>query len=613
MRETTFIGQNEEKWKEAEALLQGKPDDPDRAAELFVQVSDDLSFSRTFYPNRSVRSYLNDLAKRLYFQIYRYPHASKGRMLHFWSMELPLVLYSARRDLLLSFLVFWGAFGIGVLSSALDPDFASQILGADYVEMTKSFIESGDPMAVYKQMGAFDMAFGITANNLYVAFLSFILGIFYTIGSFFVLLRNGIMVGAFQYFFIQEGLFLESFLTIWIHGTLEISAIILAAGAGITMGRGIAFPGTYTRGQAFRHAARRGLKIMLGVVPILVLAAFFEGFLTRYTETPDVLRGLFIGSCLVFVVVYFVWVPRRIAAAFGSKLEREAEVVSEQENVPDLSRIRSTGELFNDLFFFLRRGMPFVLRGALAAAGLFCVLLLLSGIKGVLLFDPGSGIWASISSLKQIYAHPFVPWAYLVNIPVLAVFSAWMLPRLFGKTAVAGTLVTSSIKLLIPATMLVVLLHSIAQGMYYAGSLAIPVLLLWIIVLALEPGMSFWGIVRLWRVLRVSLTRVVLLFVLLSAVGAFFFSLLDTALVWMFFDLIGWVIQLPEVQMEHFSAISQLFITYFFQYVAFAFLFSGFGLCYYTLLEIAEAGGLYRRIQEISIKRQIRGLEQESL
>jgi hypothetical protein len=65
--------------------------------------------------------------------------------------------------------------------------------------------------------------------------------------------------------------------------------------------------------------------------------------------------------------------------------------------------------------------------------------------------------------------------------------------------------------------------------------------------------------------------------------------------------------------MEHFSAISQLFITYFFQYVAFAFLFSGFGLCYYTLLEIAEAGGLYRRIQEISIKRQIRGLEQESL
>ena len=73
------------------------------------------------------------------------------------------------------------------------------------------------------------MSLGIAFNNLYVACLTFVLGVFYAIGSLFVLISNGIMVGVFQYFFIQQGLFLESFLTIWIHGTLEISAIVLPA------------------------------------------------------------------------------------------------------------------------------------------------------------------------------------------------------------------------------------------------------------------------------------------------------------------------------------------------------------------------------------------------
>ncbi|HRJ14532.1 MAG TPA: stage II sporulation protein M, partial [Saprospiraceae bacterium] len=265
MRETNFIRQNREKWKQFEQILDGQNKDAEKLNELFVQVTDDLSFSRTFYPNRSVRVYLNGLAQRAFSLIYKNRRTHRNRFLHFWTEELPQLMWEARRELALSFGIFALSMLIGALSSAMDSEFVNVILSEEYVEMTKRNIESGDPMAVYKGRGQLSMSMGITVNNLMVAFLTFATGAFFTLGSIVVLIRNGIMVGAFQNFFIERGLFWESFLTIWIHGTLEISAIIIAGAAGITVGKGLVFPGAYRRMQAFQRSARRGLKIMVGI------------------------------------------------------------------------------------------------------------------------------------------------------------------------------------------------------------------------------------------------------------------------------------------------------------------------------------------------------------
>jgi len=89
------------------------------------------------------------------------------------------------------------------------------------------------------------------------------MGAIYAIGTVFILIKNGIMVGAFQFFFYEQGVFLESFLTIWIHGTLEISAIVIAAAAGLTMGKGLVFPGTLTRMQAFQMTLFEGFLFLL--------------------------------------------------------------------------------------------------------------------------------------------------------------------------------------------------------------------------------------------------------------------------------------------------------------------------------------------------------------
>ena len=71
MRERKFIEQNKQKWREFERTLESNRKDPDKLSNLFVQITDDLSYSRTFYPNRSVRVYLNNLAQKVFYSIYK--------------------------------------------------------------------------------------------------------------------------------------------------------------------------------------------------------------------------------------------------------------------------------------------------------------------------------------------------------------------------------------------------------------------------------------------------------------------------------------------------------------------------------------------------------------
>ena len=117
------------------------------------------------------------------------------------------------------------------------------------------------------------------------------------------------MVGTFTTFFHQQNMLGEALLAILLHGTLELSSIVVAGAAGLAMGNGWLFPGTYGRLTSFRMGARRGLKIIIGTVPLFIIAGFIEGFVTRHTEIPDAVRLSFILMSAVFVIFYFVVLP----------------------------------------------------------------------------------------------------------------------------------------------------------------------------------------------------------------------------------------------------------------------------------------------------------------
>jgi uncharacterized membrane protein SpoIIM required for sporulation len=354
MKETSFIQQNKEKWQDLETLLKEKQKDPDQLSELFIQVSEDLSYARTFYPNRSIRVYLNNITQAIFFNVYKNKKTRWTDIAFFWKEELPYVVYHSRKELSIGLAIFAISMLFGIISSVKDPAFAERILGNSYIEMTNENIASGDPMAVYKKMNQVDMFMGITLNNLRVAFMTYILGLFFSIGSISILMYNGVMVATFQYFFYAKGLFWESFLTIWLHGTIEISCIILAAGAGIRLGSGLLFPGTYTRLQAFRISGMNSLKLILGLAPLICLAGFIESFITRYTSTPDWIKALLIVASGLFIAGYFIVLPL-LKARKGfhpslrpDRLESSAPIVFDQRKIYD------NGSIFKLTFILLR-------------------------------------------------------------------------------------------------------------------------------------------------------------------------------------------------------------------------------------------------------------------
>jgi len=313
MREAAFVKQNKDKWLKFESVLSNNIEiNPDELSDLYIEITDHLSYAKTFYSKSNTERYLNQLASQAHQKIYKTKKESKNRIISFFKTEFPLMFYNHHRELLIAFLVFSLFVIVGAFSAATEGDFVRSFLGDGYVNMTLQNIEEGDPMAVYKERGEFNMFLGITINNIKVALMAFAYGLLLGIGSLYIMLQNGIMLGSFQYFFYEQGLLWESARTIWIHGTIEISVIIIAGCAGLVLGNGMLFPGTFTRLESFKRGVKNGLKILISTIPFFIIAGFLEGFVTRHTEMPDWLAIVIIGGSLLLILFYYVIYPRQL-------------------------------------------------------------------------------------------------------------------------------------------------------------------------------------------------------------------------------------------------------------------------------------------------------------
>ncbi|MCM8570718.1 stage II sporulation protein M [Gramella jeungdoensis] len=310
MREAAFVKQNKDKWVKYESLLQNNRSlSPEQLSDIYVELSDDLSYSRTFYPKSNTTRYLNGLTSVAHQKIYRSKKESGNRLIIFFIKEFPSEFHKYQKQLLLSFLIFAVFSLIGAYSSSADAAFVRSIMGDAYVNMTLENIANNDPMAVYKKASETDMFLGITINNIRVSLMAFAFGILAGIGTIFMLMQNAVMLGSFQYFFYDKGLLWESARTIWIHGTIEISVIIVAGCAGLVVGKSMLFPGTYSRLKSFTMGVKDGLKIVVSTIPFFIIAGFLEGFVTRITSMPDWLAILIITGSLALILFYYVYYP----------------------------------------------------------------------------------------------------------------------------------------------------------------------------------------------------------------------------------------------------------------------------------------------------------------
>ena len=311
MREVAFIKQNKEKWLDFEQAIFGKSiKNPDEMASLYIHLVNDLSYAQTYYPKSKTVVYLNYLASQIYQKIYKTKREEKNRFIYFYKTEVPLLVYQYKRYLLYAFVLFFACVGIGVVSAKYDDNFVRLILGDHYVNMTLDNIKDGNPVAVYKSGSNWGGFIAITLNNLFVGLKCYIYGIFGGIGTFWVLIQNCIMLGSFQYFFYQQGVFWESVQGIWIHGSMEIFAMVVEAGCGFILGASILFPRTFSRLNSFKIGFKDSLKIFLGTVPFTIAAGILEGFVTRYSlEMPNWLNVFIILSTLSLISFYFLIYP----------------------------------------------------------------------------------------------------------------------------------------------------------------------------------------------------------------------------------------------------------------------------------------------------------------
>jgi len=325
MREAAFVRQNKEKWIAFEkAINLGSNTNPDELANGYIQLTNDLAYAQTYYAESKTLLYLNGLASQAHQKIYKNKKESSNRIIDFWLTEFPLFFKQYHKTLGIAFLIFIIAAAIGSLSALNDATFVRLILGDAYVNETLNNIAKDDPAAIYKGGSEIGGFLGITINNIRVAFLAFSFGVITSIGTGYILFSNGIMLGAFITFFYNKGVFFQANKQIWLHGTIEISVIIIAGCAGLIMGNSILFPKTYSRRISFMKGAKDGLKVVVSTLPFFIIAGFIEGFITRYTDMPNWLAFLIISSSLFLIIYYYIAYP----IILNKKYERQLHTIA---------------------------------------------------------------------------------------------------------------------------------------------------------------------------------------------------------------------------------------------------------------------------------------------
>ena len=582
-------------------------------SDLFIEITNDLSFAKTYFPNRSVKVYLNNLAQKVYTNVYKTRKEHRNRIVKFWKDDLPLIMYESRKELLISFLIVLVCSLIGAFSSYHDDSFAQHILGDSYVEMTKSNIENGDPMGVYKDGDPIEWFIFIAQNNLRVAFLTFAMGILFGVGTGFILIRNGVMLGVFQYFFIARGLSQESILTIWMHGAPEISSIVLAGAAGLTLGRGLLFPKTYSKQEAFIVSARKGITIMMAITPIIIFAAFIESFVTRYTEVPDILRALIILSMLGAIIYYFVIYPIQRFKGHDIKALIEDQVPESSRYDVDTSLIKSNGEIYGDVVRLIGKYFNRILWTALIIGCLY-------GGALLLIFNN------DISDVSYI---PYIslPWYLEIMIGhfyyVDLYFNFSEFPILFAVNAVLigglGVAIACLVKMhlegdesnnflrlfskniykgIVLALFTMPMFFVVAPWPFFFLIFVLPIMLSALVLSVMEDINPVSAIQRVFNrsANYWSLVGLYLIMVLTSFV---FFLVLNSSLKYLVLEIVGWFLPVQnEIYEMVIGAVLALIVLMGMTFAGFLLVYA-YALHYYSSREKSQANSLLEMIEEI--------------
>jgi uncharacterized membrane protein SpoIIM required for sporulation len=303
-----------ERWESLKALLDRAGSDPrrldaveiERLSQLYRQVVSDLALARRDFPGDQVIGYLNGLAARAYPLVYRAPVSSWRRLGQFFLVDFSARYRASGWFVLTAFLLFALPALAGYVVVLGNPPLAEQILPAN---MTRVVREGRLWTDIPGFLRPFAASF-IAANNIQVSLMAFAGGILLGTLTVYVLIFNGLMLGAVFGYTHLYGLDGKLAAFVSPHGYLELTVIFIAGGAGLRMAWAIVQPGLLSRRDALVRAGQESVLLLIGALPILVLAGLIEGFVSP-SSLPDGLKltvGLVTGLALhLFLLGPVVW------------------------------------------------------------------------------------------------------------------------------------------------------------------------------------------------------------------------------------------------------------------------------------------------------------------
>lgn len=289
-----FLGERRPDWEDLEDLLAQVEsrglsslgiDDARRFGKLYRSVSSDLIRTRTELVDASVTDYLNDLVARAYAQIYAGSGQRGRKLARFFIEEFPCLFRAEWKAVALSALLLFAGGGVGAVAVAFDDDALGVLIPEQHQAWTPSErIERDSRRGSHSGDEAAQFSSFLFTHNIQVSFLVFALGITFGIGTASLLFYNGVPLGALAMQYHQAGE--DLFFWAWIlpHGIPEMTSIFIAGGAGLLLARGLLMPGRRRRRDALVAEARRAARLVVGTMPILVVAGFIEGTISQLHE-----------------------------------------------------------------------------------------------------------------------------------------------------------------------------------------------------------------------------------------------------------------------------------------------------------------------------------------
>jgi uncharacterized membrane protein SpoIIM required for sporulation len=268
---------------------------------LYRQTVSDLAYARLCFPDHPVVRELEQLVGYAHSILYQAGRAKSRNWTEFWRETWPMRVREAARPILLATGVFWASAILGFVLTAQNP-----VLENFFVSPSMREAIAAKRLWTESLTGTAPSASSeIAVHNIKVSLLTWGLGLTFGIGTVWLLVFNGLMLGAISAACLRAGMLLPLTEFIVGHGSLELPAIWISAGAGLLMSQAMLFPGRYSRRVELRLKGRSSVQIIVGIVPLLLVAGAIEAFVSP-SNIPGVAKALLGLSLAVALLGYIV-------------------------------------------------------------------------------------------------------------------------------------------------------------------------------------------------------------------------------------------------------------------------------------------------------------------